>query len=58
MIKKECQDNTYGDKCQYCKAGYYGDALAGSSNDCKPSIDLEYNKKNSYLSYLIIFLIK
>ncbi|KAM3721816.1 Laminin subunit [Dirofilaria immitis] len=29
-----CEHNTYGDYCQFCKPGYQGDALVGGSNAC------------------------
>uniref|UniRef100_A0A915BQN1 Laminin subunit alpha-2 n=1 Tax=Parascaris univalens TaxID=6257 RepID=A0A915BQN1_PARUN len=29
-----CEHNTFGDYCQYCKPGYHGDALIGGSNAC------------------------
>ena len=29
-----CADNTYGDHCEFCLPGYYGDATASTPNDC------------------------
>ncbi|XP_065644500.1 laminin subunit gamma-1 isoform X1 [Hydra vulgaris] len=29
-----CLKNTIGNNCQYCRPGYYGDALAGTCKDC------------------------
>ncbi|VDN06764.1 unnamed protein product [Thelazia callipaeda] len=29
-----CEHNTYGDYCELCKPGYYGDALVGDINGC------------------------
>lgn len=31
-----CEHNTYGDKCQYCKEGFIGDATRGTPFDCLP----------------------
>ena len=36
--KKNCQYNTYGDQCQYCKPGYVGDATRGTKFDCMPAM--------------------
>ncbi|CAF0871328.1 unnamed protein product [Brachionus calyciflorus] len=32
----DCQHNTEGKYCQYCKPGYYGDATKGTPFDCLP----------------------
>ncbi|KHJ45819.1 immunoglobulin domain protein [Trichuris suis] len=31
-----CEHNTEGTNCERCKAGFYGDATAGTPFDCKP----------------------
>ncbi|XP_025082607.1 basement membrane-specific heparan sulfate proteoglycan core protein-like isoform X8 [Pomacea canaliculata] len=32
----DCRDNTEGERCERCIAGYYGDPTAGTPNDCRP----------------------
>ncbi|XP_078671514.1 uncharacterized protein LOC144911446 isoform X39 [Branchiostoma floridae x Branchiostoma belcheri] len=31
----DCQHNTYGARCEYCQAGYVGDARRGTASDCQ-----------------------
>ncbi|KAI6208105.1 hypothetical protein M3Y96_00079500 [Aphelenchoides besseyi] len=31
----DCEHNTQGDRCEYCRAGFYGNATTGSSDSCK-----------------------
>jgi hypothetical protein len=33
-LLQNCQDNTEGDRCQYCKPGYVGNATRGTPYDC------------------------
>lgn len=29
-----CEDNTYGNSCEFCASGFYGDATQGTDKDC------------------------
>lgn len=35
VIFQACEHNTNGTKCDYCVAGYYGDATQGTPSDCQ-----------------------
>ena len=47
---KNCQYNTYGDRCQYCKSGYVGDATRGTKFDCMPA--MPYYNQNVMPQYI------
>ena len=32
---QNCQHNTYGEHCEFCQIGYFGDARTASPNSCK-----------------------
>lgn len=46
---KECKDNTWGDRCQYCKPGFKGDATIGTPYDCLP--DGQSKNRLEYLNH-------
>ena len=50
MFEKNCQYNTYGDRCQYCKPGYTGDARRGTKFDCRPAMPQIYS--GQYQQYI------
>ncbi|XP_053096923.1 basement membrane-specific heparan sulfate proteoglycan core protein isoform X14 [Pangasianodon hypophthalmus] len=45
-----CQHNTMGDLCEQCAAGFFGDASAGTPEDCQPCACPHTDPENQFSS--------
>lgn len=49
-----CTDNTEGEHCDVCRAGYYGDPTRGTPEDCKPCACPLEEPSNNFASSCVL----